>query len=530
MALHGLRCESPCETGLQERQALFFSREIDNLTPAGLTIRENSFWTHTLPLDSRQDATMNPSQDTALFQGAFFEKFLTITHYQTLVCIALLVACFWLMKRLQDRKVSFSARMLVGLVAGAVLGLGIQAVAQFPADATTWMKEASVWYGLIGRAFIAFIRMLVIPLIFVSIIKVILDFSGKKDLPTIAARGVFWLLFTTAIACVLGIALANLFHLGSDIQAAGMKEGIPFTNLVDTLLRLIPSNIVSAMNGENIVGLVIFSALVGIAANRMEPKNPEAIQIFKKLMEALYKIVMSIAMTIIKYMPYAVIALLARTIISNGVPAIIAVSSFVAAIYVATIVMLVIHLIIIALHGVPLTTYVKKASGTWLLAFTSRSSVGTLPMTISTLTSRMGVNGGTANLVGSLGSTIGMNGCAGFFPAMVVVMVAHMLGMQLDLQFYIMLVIVVTIGSIGIAGIPGTATVAATIALTGMGMGEYFSLIGMVLAIDPIIDMARTLTNVSGTMTAAIATDREMRTMDMAVFNDPEAGAENAEA
>ena len=123
-----------------------------------------------------------------------------------------------------------------------------------------------------------------------------------------------------------------------------------------------------------------------------------------------------------------------------------------------------------------------------------------------------------------------MNGCAGFFPAMIVVMVAHMIGIQIDIQFYIMLVIVVTIGSIGIAGIPGTATVAATIALSGMGMGDYFGLIGMVLAIDPIIDMARTLTNVSGTMTAAVATDREMGTMDMAVFNDPHATLENDEA
>ena len=109
-------------------------------------------------------------------------------------------------------------------------------------------------------------------------------------------------------------------------------------------------------------------------------------------------------------------------------------------------------------------------------------------------------------------------------------MVAHMIGIQIDIQFYIMLVIVVTIGSIGIAGIPGTATVAATIALSGMGMGDYFGLIGMVLAIDPIIDMARTLTNVSGTMTAAVATDREMGTMDMAVFNDPHATLENDEA
>ncbi|MET3106642.1 L-cystine uptake protein TcyP (sodium:dicarboxylate symporter family) [Oxalobacteraceae bacterium GrIS 2.11] len=472
---------------------------------------------------------MNAANQPALFQGVFFENFLAITQYQTVICIGLLLLCFWGMAVLQNRKISFSIRMMIGLVAGAVLGLSIQAVAQFPAVSTIWMKEAAIWYGLVGRAFIAFIRMLVIPLIFVSIIKVILDFAGKKDLPRIAIHGIGWLLFTTAIACALGIGLANLFNLGQGLHAENSEKMIPYTNLVDTLLRLIPNNIVGAMTSENIVGLVIFSALVGIAANRMEQKNPEPIAIFKQLMFALYKIVMSIAMTIIKYMPYAVVALLARTIISNGIPAIIEVSSFVAAIYVATLVMVTIHLIIIALHGVAPITYVKKAAGTWLLAFSSRSSVGTLPMTISTLTRRMGVNDGTANLVGSLGSTIGMNGCAGFFPAMVVVMVAHMLGMTMDAQFYIMLLIVVTIGSIGIAGIPGTATVAATIALTGMGMGDYFALIGMVLAIDPIIDMARTLTNVSGTMTAVIATDREMGTMNMAIFNDPNATLDNDE-
>lgn len=469
---------------------------------------------------------MNDTQSTALVQGVFFENFLAISHYQTLVCIAMLLACFAGLYLLQTKKISFSIRMLVGLIAGALLGLGIQAIVGFPAQATTWMQETAIWYGLVGRAFVAFIRMLVIPLIFVSIVKVILDFAGKEDLPKIAWRGMFWLLFTTAIACVLGIALANFFQLGYDVTVFSDAKSTVFTNLVDTLIRLIPSNIVAAMNGENIVGLVIFSALIGIAANRMESKNPETIGVFKNLMQALYKIVMSIAMTIIKYMPYAVVALLARTIISNGIPAIIAVANFVIAIYVATAVMLLIHILIIMLHGVAPLTYLKKAFGTWLLAFTSRSSVGTLPMTIATLTTRMGVNNGTANLVGSLGSTIGMNGCAGFFPAMVVVMVAHMIGLETNVQFYIMMLIVITIGSIGIAGIPGTATVAASIALAGMGMGDHFALIGMVLAIDPIIDMARTMTNVSGTMTAAVATDRGMGTMDMAVFNDANASLE----
>ena len=120
--------------------------------------------------------------------------------------------------------------MLVGLVLGAVLGLGVQAEAGFPADASVWMKETAIWYGLVGRAFIAFIRMLVIPLIFVSIVKVILDFAGKKDLPKIAVRGIFWLLFTTAIASVLGIVLGNLFGLGFVVKTGEVAKINDYTN------------------------------------------------------------------------------------------------------------------------------------------------------------------------------------------------------------------------------------------------------------------------------------------------------------
>jgi uncharacterized protein len=469
------------------------------------------------------------SSSGQIFENAFFKNFLTITHYQTLLSIFVLVACFVFIKILEKRKVSFSLRMLIALAAGILLGLGIQTIAGFPQTPSTWMHEAATWYGLFGDIFIAFIRMLVIPLVFFSVVKVIIDFGGKNNLSKIAARGIFWLLFTTGIACVFGILLGNLFGLGQSTLVEGNAQIREYNNLVRTIVKLIPSNIVSAMNTENIVGLVIFSALLGIAANRMEKKNPEAIGVFKTLITGLYKIVMSVAMTIIKYMPYAVVALLSRTIISRGVPALLDVSSFVAAIYIATALMLLTHVIIVALHGVSPIMFVKKALETWLMAFSSRSSVGTLPMTISTLTTRMGVNGSTANLIGSLGSTMGMNGCAGFFPALITVMVAHSVGIQMDLQFYIMLCVVVIIGSIGIAGIPGSATAAATIVLSGMGLSEYFPLIAMVLAIDPMIDMGRTLANVSGTMTAAIATDREVGDMDMAVFNDPNAGSQDNE-
>ena len=467
---------------------------------------------------------------TPLFQGAFFENFLAISRYETIIGLLILAIAFWIIYRLQKRKSSFFMRMSVGLIFGALIGLGIQAWQGFPDQANIVLKETATWYGLFGRTFIAFIRMLVIPLVFVSIVKVILDFGGDQRLTKVARRGIFWLLFTTGVAALLGIFIANIMNLGyGDALVETAAKEREYTTLVDTFVNLVPNNIISAMNNNNIIGLVIFSALVGVAANRMRPKAVEAIAIFQKLIDALHKIVMSITMTIIKYMPYAIIALLAGTIMTNGIPAVIKVSSFVIAIYVATFIMIMIHLLIVAGHGLSPLMFLRKSRDTLVMAFSSRSSVGTLPLAISTLTERMGVSGSTANLIPSLGTTMGMNGCAGFFPALLVMMVAHMVGIETDLQFYIMLLIVIVIGSIGIAGVPGTATIAATIALSGMGMGEYFPLIGMVLAIDPMIDMGRTMTNISGALTASVVTDKELGLLNQERFQDPNAFLESGE-
>ncbi len=463
----------------------------------------------------------------ALFQGAFFEEFLAISRFETILSMLVLMVAFFIIYQMQKRKISFFMRMLVGLILGCIIGLGVQAIEGFPDGSTVVLKETSTWYGLFGRTFIAFIRMIVIPLVFVSIVKVILDFGGDKSLTKVTRRGIFWLLFTTGIAAILGMILASVMGLGKgDEVVQTLAKQREYSTLVDTFVNLVPNNIISAMNNNNIIGLVIFSALVGIGANRMAPKVPEAMNVFKQFIDALHKIVMSITMTVIKYMPYAVIALLAGTIISNGIPAVKKVSSFVLAIYIASIIMIGIHLIIIAAHGLSPMMFLKKSRDTLVMAFSSRSSVGTLPMTISTLTERLGVSGGTANLIPSLGTTMGMNGCAGFFPALLVMMVANMVGIEMNLQFYIMLLIVIVIGSIGIAGVPGTATIAATIALSGMGMGEYFPLIGMVLAIDPMIDMARTMTNISGAMTSAVVTDKELGLLDKDLYRDPTATLE----
>ena len=216
-------------------------------------------------------------------------------------------------------------------------------------------------------------------------------------------------------------------------------------------------------------------------------------------------------MTIIKFMPYAVIALLANTIISNGIGVLASVGKFIVCLYLAVLIMLVVHMTIAMINGISPIAYIKNASEPLIIAFTSRSSLGTLPVTIETLEKKFDVNEGVASFVASLGTNMGMNGCAGIYPALTAIMLAQITNTPIDLSFCIMLLVIIAISSFGIAGLPGTATIAISVVISGMGMEAYFPLLGAVIAVDPIIDMGRTMLNVSGTIASSIIVDRSLK-------------------
>jgi L-cystine uptake protein TcyP (sodium:dicarboxylate symporter family) len=271
---------------------------------------------------------------------------------------------------------------------------------------------------------------------------------------------------------------------------------------------------VKAMAEANIVAVVIFAAFIGLSIKRLNKKYSDVIKPFVDLIEAFYKIIVSVSITVIKLMPYAVIALMANTIVGRGVSSILGVIDFIVALYVSIFIMFLIHLVIISLNGINPITYIKNVSKPLILAFTSRSSVGTLPVTIEALTDNAKVDEGIASFVTSLASNMGMNGCAGIYPALMAVTIANMSGTPMNFSFYAMLLVVVTISSLGIAGIPGTAAMAVSVVISGMGMGAYFPLAGGILAIDPILDMGRTMLNVNGGMTSAITVAKSFDKID----------------
>ena len=395
--------------------------------------------------------------------STFFTDFIMITSAMPIIFIAVLIGLFFIVRQMEKKKVKFSKRMIVATVLGLVLGIVIQAVAKFPQDieSVTWISETTKWYGLVGYGFMDLLKMLVVPLIFLSIIRVIINMKADQNLGKLTGRTILVLLSTTAMAAVIAIIIGNLFKLGvGDNVVQSQSEMKEITPVVDTLRGLLPSNPVKAMADANVVGVVIFAGFIGIAIKRLTKKYFEIVKPAIDLVEAGYKIITSVAMTVIKFMPYAVIALLANTIASRGLSAIISVTKFIAAVYISIAVVLVVHMIIIALNGLNPFKYIKNVSEPLILAFTSRSSLGTLPVTIEALTEKAGVDNGISSFVGSLGSNMGMNGCAAIYPALMAVTLANMSGTPMDLSFYGMLLVIIVISSLGIAGLPGTATMA----------------------------------------------------------------------
>lgn len=456
----------------------------------------------------------------------FFQMFLMFSQIQTVAIIAVLFVIFYILKKMRDKKVNFSLRMLFALFIGLGLGFALQYLAQFPdskeASTIIWYNEAKHWFGFVSSVFVAFIKMLVIPLVGICIIKVIIEIDKNIKISSLLGISLFWILFSTAIAASLGILLAYNFQLGDNFTAyEGARQIREIQTFSSIILGLIPSNIISVMNKENIIAIVIFAFFVGICAKKVSKKEEytQAFQTFENFVLVFYNIMMNMTATVIRFMPYAVVCMMANVLLSNGFEAIKTAGLFIILTYIAMFIMFGVHFLLLASQGLSPIKYAKKAFPVWLFAFSSRSSLGTLPMTTSTLQNKFGVNPAVANFVASIGTTTGLNGYAGYFPAMAAVFVAFATHTPIDFTFALMIVLVAVIGSLGIAGVPGSATMAASIMLAGIGFGDNFVMLSLILAIDPIIDMARTASNVSGAMTSALCTAKNLKAIDKEIYN-----------
>lgn len=457
-----------------------------------------------------------------------------------LLNIAGLLLLVGLLYGMNRKKVSFSKRVFTGLGLGIAYGLILHFA--YGTDSAV-LKESMPWFNLIGVGYVKLLQMIVMPLVFISILAAFTKITIGKNFGKMAGMILGMLVGTTAIAAIVGISASLLFGLDATeivqgeaevARGASMEErsaGMSEKALPDQLIDLLPANPFLDFTGArptSTIGVVIFAAFLGFAYLAITRRDEENAATVKKGIDAIYALIMGVVRIVLRLTPYGILAIIARTVATSDFAAIYSLGKFVLASYVALLVVFGIHLIIITLSGLNPITYVKKAGEALIFAFTSRSSAGTLPLTIDAQTKRMGVPDGIANFAGSFGLSIGQNGCAGIYPAMLAVMIAPSVGQNpLEPTFLLTLVAIVAISSFGVAGVGGGATFAAILVLSAMNLPIVLA--GLLISVEPLIDMGRTAVNVSGSMTAGLTTARLTGELDTDVYNAPLA-SQTAEA
>ncbi|MGX9783907.1 L-cystine transporter [Janthinobacterium lividum] len=446
--------------------------------------------------------------------------------------VALLVFAF--MFQQQRKHATFTVRVFTGLGLGVLLGAAVQWLYGAGSPIIAGTNE---YVDIVGSGYVKLLQMIIMPLIMVSIISAILKLKDASSLGKISALTIGTLLITTTIAAVLGILMAKLFGLtavGLTSSAAEVARGVQLQGSLETakalslpklLVSFVPTNPFLDMTGArktSTIAVVVFSIFIGISATGIAVKKPEIFASFENFMKVAHAIVMRMVTLVLRLTPYGVFALMFEVVASSSYTDILKLINFVVASYSALILMFLVHLAIIAGVGLNPLRFVKKVFPVLAFAFTSRTSAGSIPMSVQTQTQRLGTPEGIANFAASFGSTIGQNGCAGIYPAMLAVMIAPTVGVDpFTISFLLPLLAIITIGSVGVAGVGGGATFAALIVLSAMDLPV--ALAGLLISVEPLIDMGRTALNVSGSITAGTVTSRVMGQTDLAVYNSDDA-------
>ena len=416
-------------------------------------------------------------------------------------------------------RLTLGRQILLGLLLGAGYGLALQFL-YGSGDAA--VKETLTWTNVVATGYISLLKMVIMPLVLVMMIAAVVRMREVADLGRIGGSVVGILVGTTAVAALVGIFVSNLFGLSADAITQGAREleraasltsryeNVANLGLADMLVRFIPSNIFSDLTGArptSIIAVVIFGILFGLAALGVAKEDPARGDKIREAVLTLQAVIMRLVQMIMALTPYGILALMTRVVAGSNAQDLWNLVEFVGASYVAIAIMFVIHGLLLGLAGVNVHTYFKTVWPVLTFAFTSRSSAATIPLNVETQVDELKVPEPIANLSATFGATIGQNGCAGIYPAMLAVMIAPSMGIDpMSFDFILPLVAIVAISSFGIAGVGGGATFAALVVLPAMGFPVTVA--AVLISVEPLIDMARTALNVNGSMTAGVLTGR----------------------
>jgi len=425
---------------------------------------------------------------------------------------------------------SLSKRVLLGMVVGAVYGLILQTV--YGADHPALMASIQ-WFNLVGNGYVQLLQMVVMPLVLVSILSAVARLHRASALGRISLLVIGTLLILTAIAALVGVGMANLFGLSAQGLVQGVKETARLATLHDhyigqvsdlgvpqLILSLLPDNPFADLTGARptaIISVVIFAVFLGLAAIELIRQDEvNGARVYAGI-EAAQALVTRLVRLVMRLTPYGVLALMTKVVAGSHLADILKLGTFIIASYLGLAIMFGVHALALSVVRVNPIRYYARVLPVLTFAFTSRSSAATIPLNIETQERRLGVPESIASFAASFGATIGQNGCAGLYPAMLAVMVAPTVGINpLDPAWIAQLVVIVTLSSIGVAGVGGGATFAALIVLPALGLPV--TLVALLISIEPLIDMGRTALNVNGAMTAGVVASQVLGVTDQGLL------------
>ena len=417
-------------------------------------------------------------------------------NIKLILAIVLSILATYAIYKIRKITNKFSFATLTALTLGVVLGI--------------IFKENILFLDTVGKAYMSLIKMIVVPLVVTSLITSIVRLENLDTLKSIGLKTFTVLLGTTGAAAFIGIIVASSLNLGQGLRFIGAEnfKAREIPGFSKVLIDMLPSNPLAAIVENKIIPIVIFSMFIAIALVIEDNTNKEKAKPFKDFILSAYDIVLRITKMVLRIIPYGVFALIATAAAKNGMVTLMSLIWVILAVYIAAFLQFLFvytPLISFVARMNPLKFF-KGIFPAQVVAFTSQSSYGTLPVTIKSLVEGVGVSENIASFVAPLGSTIGLNGCGGFYPAIVAIFAANVFNVELTIYSYILIVLTAIISSIGIAGVPGSATMSTTVMLAALGLP--IEALAMVIAVDSIIDMIRTATNVTGASVAALIVDQ----------------------
>ncbi|KAA8719776.1 dicarboxylate/amino acid:cation symporter [Corynebacterium spheniscorum] len=419
---------------------------------------------------------------------------------------------------------NFGAQILIGLVIGIIFGLFARHYSA-GTDALAQIAQASgTLLGGLGSAYVQLLRIMVVPLVFTAVVTSVAQLRQVTNAAKLAVSTLIWFAITAFFSVLAGIGVALLINpgIGAHLDLAATKEPSTSGSWLAFFQSVLPTNIFgigATLNTDhvainfNVLQILVISLAIGIAAVKAG-KDAEP---FLKVAESLLKIVQVILWWIIRLAPIGTAALIGHAVAHYGWNAIGSLGTFTIAIYLGlAVVLLIIYPVVLAYHRLPILEFYRRVWPVTSLGFLTRSSLGVMPVTQRIAEEKLGVPREYASFAIPLGSTTKMDGCASIYPAIAAVFVAQFFGIALSPVDYLLIIAVSVLGSAATAGTTG-AIVMLTLTLSTLGLPLAGA--GLLLAIDPILDMGRTAVNVTGQALVSVVVARRAGILDEASWD-----------